>query len=263
MKRALFALACFGLALPATMARAQGNDDDYTPLNSRIKRDRQFPTQLFYHFDPSKWSDVQKDRSKQMMTQFSNCLWRRSHENSLAFLAKTDLGFVDFQQIGQTNEKAARVFGIMDCLGRVADSADSGVTMRWTASGIRQSLLQQAYFDKYPEKPDWVRPGYVIEQRAALPLSAQYSSIVASLDLADCIVAADPYSADLYFRTASGSPFEKEVLKELVPSIGPCLPQGLQMQIQPEALRTWIGEALWHAANHNRPAPAEPPKEGE
>jgi hypothetical protein len=94
--RLLAALACAAVAVCSVAAYAQSNDDDYTPLNSRIKRDRQFPTQLFYRFDPSKWTDVQKDRSKQMMNQFSRCLWRRSNENSLAFLAQTDLGFVNF-----------------------------------------------------------------------------------------------------------------------------------------------------------------------
>jgi hypothetical protein len=129
--------------------------------------------------------------------------------------------------------------------------------MRWTAPGIRQALLQEAYFDKYPDKPDWVKAGYAIDERGPLPLSGGYSGIVASLDLADCVVAADPYSADLFFRTAGGSPVEREVLDVLVPLIGPCLPNGLQMQIQPDALRVWIGEALWHAANHNRPAENE------
>jgi hypothetical protein len=262
MKRALLALACMALVLPAAV-HAQSNDDDYTPLNSRIKRDRQFPTDLMYRFDPSKWTGVQKDRSKQMSNQFANCLWRRSHEHSLAFLAQTDMGFVDFPQIGQTNEKAARVFGIMDCLGRVADSADSGVQMRWTAAGIRQWLLQEAYFDQYPDKPDWVKPGIVIDERPPLPLSKDSRWVTSNLDLADCVVAADPYSADLYFRSATGSPLEKEVLNALVPLIGPCLPEDVQMQIQPDVLRVSIGEALWHASQHNRPAPAESAKGSE
>ncbi|HSG32893.1 MAG TPA: hypothetical protein VLA37_00040 [Sphingomonadaceae bacterium] len=250
--------ALAGLALVlAAPAIAQSNDDDYTPLNSRIKRDRQFPTDLFYRFDPSTWSDVQKDRSKEMMGQFSRCLWRRSNTKSLDLLEKTDLGFMSFEQIGQDNDKAARILGISDCLRRVAESQNSGLMMRWTVPGIRQSLLREAYFDKYPERPDWVRPGYVIDERT-LPLSGNNPSILFTLDLADCMVAADPYSVDLYFRTASGSPLESEVLQELIPHIGPCLPQGMQMEIDRDSLRVWLGEGLWHAANHSSPAPPEP-----
>jgi len=254
--RLLAAFACAVLAMPVATANAQPVDDDYVPLGSRIPRDRQFPTDLFYRFDPGRWSDVQKDRSRQMMSQFGRCLYRRSKENSHEFLEKTDLGFTSFEQIGQDNDKAARVFGIMDCLGRVADSQNSGVQMRWTAPGIRQMLLQEAYFDEYPEQPSWAKPGYVVDERT-LPLSGDSGWVIASLDIADCVVVADPYSADFFFRTPSGSPVENEVLRELVPAIGPCLPEGLEMQIEPTSFRTWIGEALWHAANHNSPAPAE------
>lgn len=259
MKRVLLFLACLGLALPATGVRAQVNDNDYTRLGSRIRSKNQFPSELFPKFDPSKWSDAKKDNSKRMMHQFAYCLWHRSKEHSLAFLAQTDLGFTDFQQIGLTNDKAMRIFGFDDCLGQVAQKQNSGVMMNWTAPGIRVWLLQEAYFDKYPDKPDWVKPGYVVDERK-LPLSQSNTGVTTVLNLADCVVAADPYDADLFFRTATGTPLEKETLNSLVPAIGPCLPQGLKMQIDPAALRIWLGEGLWHAAAHSSPAPAEPGK---
>jgi len=76
------------------------------------------------------------------------------------------------------------------------------------------------------------------------------------MDFADCVVAADPYTADFYFRTAEGSQEERDALQTLVPSLGPCLPAGLKMEIHPPLLRMWLGEALWHAANHGTTPPS-------
>lgn len=234
-------------------AFAQSNDDDYTPLNSRIKRDRQSPTQLFYRFDPSTWTMVQKDRSKEMLSQFSRCIYRRSKEGSLELLEKTDLGFVDFSQIGLAHDRALRIYGFQDCLGRVASRQNSGVQMRFNTGNLRQWMLREAYFDRHPDRPEWVKAGYMIGERT-LPLSGENPGVMASLDFADCVVAADPYGADFFFRTVAGSAIESEALNALVPALGPCLPAGVRMQIDPTLLRVWLGEALWHAANNSRPA---------
>ena len=146
-------LAALGLVLCAPVA-AQGNDDDYTPLNSRIKRDRQFPTDLAPRFTPGQMSKVNRDRSRAMLGQFSKCLFRRSNEDSLELLEKTDLGFVNFEQVGLTPDKAARNFGFQDCLGHVANMNASGVAMRFWAGNLRSWLLQEAYFKAFAAAPE-------------------------------------------------------------------------------------------------------------
>ena len=243
-------LAALGLVLCAPVA-AQGNDDDYTPLNSRIKRDRQFPTDLAPRFTPGQMTKVNRDRSRAMLGQFSKCLFRRSNEDSLELLEKTDLGFVNFEQIGMTPDVASRHFGFQDCLNRVARTQNSGVYLRFWAGGLRLWLLQEAYFKAFPDSPGWVRPGMTVTARS-LPLSDGNPQVLAALDLADCVVAADPYNADYFFRTSEGSEEETAALNALVPAIQPCVPAGVQLQIQPPQMRQWLGEALWHAANNNR-----------
>ena len=54
---------------------------------------------------------------------------------------------------------------------------------------------------------------------------------------------------------------EKRALQTLSSALGPCLPQGQQIQLQPSLLRLWLGEALWHAANNSAPAPTQAPQE--
>ena len=245
-------LAALGLVLCAPVA-AQGNDDDFTPLNSRIKRDRQFPTELLPRFTSGQMTKVNRDRSRAMLGQFSKCLFRRSNEDSLELLEKTDLGFVNFEQIGMTPDVASRHFGFQDCLNRVARTQNSGVYLRFWAGGLRLWLLQEAYFKAFPDSPGWVRPGMTVMARS-LPLSDGNPQVLAALDLADCVVAADPYNADYFFRTSEGSAEEMTALQALVPAIQPCVPQGVQLQIQPPQMRQWLGEALWHAANNNRAA---------
>ena len=243
-------LAALGLVLCAPVA-AQGNDDDFTPLNSRIKRDRQFPTDLAPRFTSGQMTKVNRDRSRAMLGKFSKCLFRRSNEDSLELLEKTDLGFVNFEQIGMTPDVASRHFGFQDCLNRVARTQNSGVYLRFWAGGLRLWLLQEAYFKAFPDSPGWVRPGMTVMARS-LPLSDGNPQVLAALDLADCVVAADPYNADYFFRTSEGSEEETAALNALVPAIQPCVPAGVQLQIQPPQMRQWLGEGLWHAANNNR-----------
>jgi hypothetical protein len=244
-----------GAALAITVAApaaAQGNDNDYTPLNSRIKRDRQFPLDLPSRFDPARTTRLMRERSKDMLSQLTGCLYNRSHEDSLALLERTNLGFMDFRQIDVEPNRAVRIYGFNDCLRRVANSNQMAVQLRFTPGALRQWLLQEAYLDRYRDGPSWVRPGNVIAERE-LPLSRSQVGVRAPLDFADCVVQADPYDADYFFRAPAGSEDEKAALQALVPSLGPCLPQGQQMELNPAALRVWVGEALWHAANHNAP----------
>jgi hypothetical protein len=256
MRLATLILALAAACTVAGPVAAQGNDDDYTPLNSRIRRDRQFPLAL-----PNRWQTettaVSRARSRAMLNQFTKCVFNRSHEDSLELLAKTDYGFAAFEQIGLTNERALRTYGFSNCLERVANTNGTGVQLRFSAGGLRQWLLQEAYFDRYEDAPSWVQPGIVIGPRD-YPLSGDNAGVAVPMDLADCVVAADPYTSDFLFRTAAGSEQEGRALEALRPALGGCLPQGQRVELSPVLFRIWIGEALWHAATHSRPAPAEP-----
>lgn len=257
MKKPFAALASLGLVL-AMPIHAQSNDNDNTPLGSRIKRGEQFPDELPPRFVPAdKLNSVERERTRTVFDQLGRCLYRRSPPVALDFLDKTDLGFVSFDQIGQAQDKALKIFGFNDCLDRVASANSSGVAVRFAAQNLRQWLIQAAYFDRYQGGPTWLKPGYVVDERQ-LPLSGGNRGVRMVLDFADCVVAADPNNADYFYRTPPGSPDEHDAVNTLAPSLGPCLPQGQQLQLTPYSLRMWIGEALWQAANHSAPPPTPP-----
>ena len=237
-------------------AAAQSNNNDYTPLNSRIRRDRQFPLDLPSRFDPARSTRLMRERSKDMLVQLTGCLYNRSHEDALSLLERTDMGFADFRQIDVDPDRAVRIYGFSDCLRRVANSNSVSVQLRFTPGALRQWLLQEAYLDRFPDGPSWVRAGNVIAERT-LPLSQNIAAVRGSLDFADCVVQTDPYDADDFFRAVAGSADEKAAIEALTPSLGPCLPQGMQVELTPAALRVWVGEALWHAANHSAPPGVE------
>jgi len=264
VKRLVAAFCALALALPgpaaitaivATPAHAQSNDNDYTPLNSRIRRNRQFPTSLINPYRGEVGSAT-RERSRQMMGRFTRCIYNRSNEGALDFLSRTDYGIQSFQQLDLENDRASRIYGFQDCLRRVANSFNTGVQLSWTAFGLRRWFIEQAYLDRYPDGPEWLQAGYVIDERT-YPLSSDNPGIAVAMNLADCLVAADPFTADYLFRTTAGSEEEMAVINTLVPAVQPCLPQGQRVEINPDTLRVWIGEALWHASNHSSPPPPE------
>ena len=257
--------AAFVLPAPAI---AQTNDNDYTPLNSRIRRKREFPLQPPDAFKPAALTKLNRLRNGQMLDQFSKCVYRRDRTQALDLLGKTDYGFVNFEQVGLENEKAARIFGFKDCLTRVADSYGSSVGLRWNAATLRSWIVREAYFDRFPDGPDWAKPGNVVDERT-FPLSQDNPQVQALMDFADCVVAGNPNAADYFFRTPSGAEEESDAIQKLAPSISPCLPNGEQAKINPAALRIWLGEALWFAATNShpplpesQPAPATAPEGG-
>lgn len=253
MKRLALILASSAMVLSAPVF-----SQEYTAANSRIKRDRQFPDQPRNMFDPTRTNKVSKTRSRAMMGLFGRCLYRRSNEGSLAFLGKTDFGFRSFQQIGEDNQKAFKNYGFRTCMSKVARAQNSSIVLSWSAEGLRQWLVEAAYFDSFKDGPDWVRPGNVVAART-YPLSERNPGVHVAMDFADCVVAGDPFTADFFYRTTADSDDEKEALDAIIPSLGPCIEEGRQMDITPFALRIWLGEALWHASTNSAPAPISIP----
>jgi len=248
------------LIAPQGPAQAQGNDNDSTPLNSRIRRSRPFPTEPRSFWQPGQLNEARRERSRTMVDQLARCLWNRSNEDGLDLLARTDFGFQYFEQIGIPTGEVTEHYAIGTCMDRVARNANSSIMLRFTGPSMRQWYIQAAYFDRNEDGPEWIKPGLAIDERT-YPLSANNPAVHASMDFADCVVAQDPHSADYFYRTAPQSDAEMEAIQALVPALGSCLPQGQEMEIDPTALRLWIGEGLWHASNNLVPISSDNPED--
>jgi hypothetical protein len=251
---ALLMGACLSLAVTVP-ALAQSNNDDSTPLNSRIKRDRQYPTENPAKVVPTnKLNKVELAQSQEMGRVFSRCLYTRSRSGAIELLGKTDFGFVNFAQIGMQPQQAAQTYGFQDCLRRATMVYGESVVLPYNAVSLRSWLLQAAYFDRNPNGPTWIRQGYVTAPRT-YPLSQNDPRIQASMAFADCVVATDPNRADRFFRTAEGTAEQQQAIADLTPALSSCLTQGQQVELSPVILHAWLGEALWHASVDSVPAP--------
>lgn len=251
-----------GLAVKAQAQDSHNDLDDRTPLNSRIPRSRPLPTEPRSVWMPRQLSDAQRARGRTMVDQMARCLWGRSNEDGLDLLARTDFGFMSFEQIGIPTGEVSEHYAISTCLNRVARNANSGVMLRFDAPSMRRWYIQAAYFDRNEDGPEWIRPGYVVAERE-YPLSGDNLPVQVAMNFADCLVVQDPHGADYLFRTAPGSDEEMAAIQGLIPAMQPCLPQGQQMEIDPYALRVWVGEGLWHASNNLVPAPTENAEDSE
>lgn len=257
MKRKLLALAVVvALAVEPAQVIAQVNNNEYTPLGSRIRKSQQFPNEPRSTFRQPELNEAQRARSRTWVDILGRCMWDRSNEKGIDLLKRTDFGFRSFEQIEIKAGEVDKFYPVSTCMERVAARANSGMMLRFSAAGMRSWYLQAAYFDAYKDGPTWVKPGYVVEDRA-YPSSQNDESVQAAMNLADCVVSEDPYGADYFFRTAPGTAGEDSAIQNLGEPLSACIPQGQQVSLDRAALRTWIGEGLWHAANHTVALPAE------
>jgi hypothetical protein len=92
--------------------------------------------------------------------------------------------------------------------------------------------------------------------RVFSPVSAYYvrnadhysRTTLAMLDMAGCVVRAQPQRSFAFFHTQRGSAAEGRALTELAPAIGSCLPQGESIELTPSLFRAFLAEATYRAA---------------
>lgn len=268
MKRYLLSgFALMALVLEPAPVLAQTNNNDYTPLGTRIRKSRPFPYEPRSTFQPHVVTDAQRARGRTWVDKLGKCMWNRSNEKALDLLQRTDFGFRSMQQLGLEASDIDKLYPLRTCMSQVAANAGSGMMVRYSASGLRSLYLQAAYFDSYKAAPTWIKPGYVIAERD-YPLSQADESVQAAMDLADCVVAEDPQGADYFYRTAESSAEEKAAIQNLLQPLSECIPAGAEVQLDRSAFRLWIGEGLWHAANNSvplaeQPGPVDAPAEQE
>jgi len=88
------------------------------------------------------------------------------------------------------------------------------------------------------------------------PVSAYYvryaeesaRASLSMLDMASCVVRADPQRSYGFFRTARGSAGERGAIEGLMPAISGCVSQGENIDLSPPVFRAFLAEAAYRAA---------------
>jgi len=68
------------------------------------------------------------------------------------------------------------------------------------------------------------------------------------LDMASCVVRADPQRSYSFFRNARGSAAERGAIDGLMPAITGCVSQGENIDLSPQVFRAFLAEAAYRVA---------------
>ena len=68
------------------------------------------------------------------------------------------------------------------------------------------------------------------------------------LDMASCVVRADPRQSYAFFRTQRGSAAERAAIEGMMPAISGCVSQGENIDLSPAVFRAFLAEAAYRAA---------------
>ena len=245
---ALGALALVATPLaPAVLpqeAHAQSNDQGGPPLGSRIQRE-QPPVR-----DWARFRTVNDERRTRVIAQLGECVFDRSQENADWYLQATDYGIADYTQVGMPSTEVFERLSVVECMERAATRSQSSMRLQLRPANLRMMLLQHRYFLSYPEGPDWIGEVQELPSRP-LPISGQQPAVLSALYFADCVVASGPEIADYFVRAGDDDDLKDAALEALMPLLGPCLPQGSEIELTSYSLRALLTEGLWHAATSN------------
>ncbi len=92
--------------------------------------------------------------------------------------------------------------------------------------------------------------------RVFAPVSAYYlqnaggygRNALAALDMAACVVRAEPQKAYAFFRTERYSEAERAAIAELMPAISGCVTEGQNVELSPPIFRAFLAEAAYRVA---------------
>jgi hypothetical protein len=120
--------------------------------------------------------------------------------------------------------------------------------MSVNSTQARGSMAEARYLTAHPKAPNFATMNHL---QAKIPASWTATKLseadmieVLKRDFANCVVADQPMLADALLRTVPTSLAEKAAARKLVPSLGPCLQNGLKFQLDYPILRALVAEAL-------------------
>jgi hypothetical protein len=130
---------------------------------------------------------------------------------------------------------------------------------------VRGTIANQLYLRAYPNAPDFAAFAHNLvplpESWTASKLDNYERVQVLGHQFANCVVATDPASSDKLLRTGIRSSNERAAFRSLVPILGPCLPNGLKLELDVAWLRAVLAEAMMRSMAEWQPQ-AEPNAKG-
>lgn len=137
-------------------------------------------------------------------------------------------------------ERASSV--VSNCM----NSLNPGILMQ--LQQMRGAFAETRYLATYPATPAFASMAHTM---IAIPaawterkMSDEEKTGILKHDFANCVVAANPATADALLRTVPFSREEASVVTKLVPQLGPCLQAYVKYQLDAPTLRALVAQAL-------------------
>ena len=92
------------------------------------------------------------------------------------------------------------------------------------------------------------RPAVIFDAAAPDTAPRGAARARAFLRLAECVVRLEPVNSFALFSTPVASPEERAAFRLLVPALGDCLPPGLELQMRPPVVRSYLSEAAYRVS---------------
>jgi hypothetical protein len=176
------------------------------------------------------------------------CIVQRNRAKVKAYLQHSDSVTVDYKALGTDQMMFGfTYFQMQACQDFNPPQVAQEVFMK---PGALRSLLQEAtYMDQLKAVPPPAvddkgepTPG-MVRNFATTTDALQSVKIFAAL--ADCAAAKNPAGADAVVRSHAGLGDEKDAAVALAPTIGSCMPEGQNIKLTQQSIRTLAAEGLW------------------
>lgn len=154
--------------------------------------------------------------------QLGACLAQQKLEPSRAMLAAVP---------GSPEEDRA----VHQLIGRETSCLRGAHSLQFTRDMLRGSVAEALYQRGNQGPPP--------------PASSEDAAVTDFAGFAGCIVAARPAQVhELLTTTRLGTDEERRLVARMAPEMGPCLPQGVELSLQPPLVRLALAEAIYRAS---------------
>lgn len=209
------ALACFALAAPA-MAQTEN------PTGSRVGRPK--PATL----PSSRMSD--EDRGLRTMLDYAQCLYQYNKDRLRPVL----------QRNGGVDEPLAKLLVKSDCVREV--------NLAMPRPLIMGALYRTFYIQELMDVP-LENLGEPINYFEGIDTTKPEEVFAATLaDFSSCVVRTDPANAKAFVTSIPGEPQFENALKLMIPQLGPCMVEGLELTFNKANIAAYISTALYWEA---------------
>jgi hypothetical protein len=196
---------------------------------------------------PPEGTAVEKDDAAAIRQTFATCIYKQRQAAVERLLATSDTLNVDFNAAGIRPRQLSSALDMDKCLGRAESETGDDLTMTVKFASLRAMLIEQSYRNHNPAGANWVRNPAVVPARRFVSEGDDLVNAQGIASFADCVVVRAPREADALIRTPAGTPAETAAVTPLVPHLGPCIPQGVQIVMNAGQLRAVLADGLWAA----------------